>query len=309
MIMRNMKLLLAAGVLTLLVSAELKAQLLALPGWQAQLGNNSSTQVAGTVTIVDQFTLLFEDFSYNGTGGGETDIVLVPFGDTFFDAPLSAQDRFSALGDFFFNDTPGSVTLVDDIRDINPDPGLPPEGGDSPPIFDADFTITVGRENFEAGAAGDAAFADFVANNGVLGFDTISVYCHPFDFDFGSGVFLPPLAPDADLNDDGIISGNDFLTLQENFGTIANSGNGFDVPGDTNRDSVVNSTDLNTLLQQFGDNVPIPPNPGSFDEEFPNFFDGRTGGLLAPAIGVPEPSTALLLALATPMLLRRRRIV
>jgi len=281
-----------------ITTTKVQAQLLALPGWQAQLGDNSSTEITGTVTIVDQFTLLFEDFSYNGTGGGETDIVLVPLNPR----PIDAEDRFNDLRSFFFFDTPGSITLVDDLRSVNPDPGLPPAGGDSPPILNADFTITIDRDNFEAGAAGDTAFNDFVANEGILSFSTVSVYCHPFDFDFGSGVFLPPVEPNADFNSSGFVDGQDFLDWQRNFS--GNAFAGIDALGDANLDGVVNGADLAVFESQFGTTQEVPgPLPPSFDEVFPNFPLASS----ASTIAVPEPAGFVLACFAGVILATRRR--
>jgi len=281
-----------------LAATNAQAQLLALPGWQAQLGSNSSVEIAGTVTIVDQFTLLFEDFTYNGAGAGETDIVLVPFNPR----PLNALDRFNALQSFFFFETAGSVTVLDDLRGANPEPGLPPAGGDSPAIGDEfggeNFTITIDRSNFGPGTPGDAAFNDFVAGGGTLGFSTISVFCHPQNFDFGSGIFLPP-APNADFNNTGLVDGQDFLAWQRNFGTA-----GIQVPGDANLDSVVDGMDLAVFESQFGTLQEVPgPLPPSFDELFPNF----PNSLSASTIGVPEPSGWVLAFLAGVMLPVRLR--
>jgi len=340
-------------------ATDAQAQLLPLPlpGWQAQLdGSGASVGVAGTVTIVDQFTLLFEDFSYDGRGAGETDIVLVPF--TGLPENLAELDpvqgvaaRFDALQDFFFS-TPNardvSVTVLDNLRSSNPAPGLPPGGGDSPPIMvmDGNFTITIGRDNFGAGTAGDMRFQEFVDNNGVLNFSTISVFCHPQFFDFGSGFFLPP-EPDADFNDNGGVDGFDFLEWQRSIGPsqisvgtgdanldsavdgidlaafesqfgstgggsllnadFNDSGfvDGFDflewqrnvgppsiqaVPGDATLDRFVDAEDLAVFESQFGTTREIPGLlPGSFDEEFPDFFGGLLGGLSASTERVPEP--------------------
>ncbi len=274
-----------------ITATKARAQLLALPGWQAQLSDNSSVGITGTVTIVDQFTLLFEDFSYDGRGGGETDIVLVPLDPR----PLNASQRSNALGNFFFNDQPGSVTVFDNLRSSIDTPGLPPAGGDSAPIVNEDFTITIDRSNFGTGAAGDAAFNDFVANDGILSFSTVSVYCHPFDFDFGSGVFLPPTESNADFNSNGLVDGQDFLAWQRNFS--ANSFAGINALGDANFDGAVNGADLAEFESQFGTTQVVPgPLPPSFDQVFPNFPFSASS--LASTNAVPEPTGFALVCLA-----------
>jgi len=294
--MRTLLVLILTTFCFAITATKARAQLLALPGWQAQLGNTSSVGIAGTVTIVDQFTLLFEDFSYNGTGGGETDIVLVPFNlGPSIEGDEGEGNRFNALGNFFSSNESGSVTVYDNLRSSISSGGLRPFGGDSAPIVNEDFTITIDRSNFGTGAAGDAAFNDFLANDGILSFSTVSVFCHPFNFDFGSGVFLPPAESNADFNSSGFVDGQDFLAWQRNFN--GNSFAGINALGDANLDGAINGADLAVFESQFGTTQVVPgPLPPSFDEAFPNF--PFLASSLASANVVPEPTGFALICLA-----------
>jgi|GEM_PF-3759414 len=284
-------------------------QQLSAIGWQADLSDNlASVGVGGTATIRDRFTLEFENFSYDGRGAGEADIVLLPFvsnqtggaftADEAF--ATNAQVRFRSLGDYFFDVSQGtqldvSTTIFEDLRGDDRRPGLPPSGGDSPPITGADFILSLDRSDFAPGPQGDL---------GLLGFSTLSVFCHPAFVDFGSGVFLPPppgsADPNADFNTDGFVDGQDFLQYQRNFGS-----NSPPSAGDANGDGVVNSEDLDLFSTQFGTigGGELPP---TFDEVFPNFFAGRNAALLSGAT-IPEPTSCLLLGLAGGLLLMRRQ--
>jgi len=89
--------------------------------------------------------------------------------------------------------------------------------------------------------------------------------------------------PGADFNNDGIVTGSDFLTWQRRLGA---ANGGVERAGDANFDGHVDAADLDIWRNQFG---PVPE-------------------ATAAAATVPEPAAAaLLLAAMAHLALRQRR--
>jgi len=92
---------------------------------------------------------------------------------------------------------------------------------------------------------------------------------------------IVPAPEDADFDDDNLVDGIDFLTWQRGVGGV-----GTPSTGDANEDALVNNDDLTIWQNQYGG----PP-------------------IVAGSVGtVPEPSSALILALGLAGLLPTRRL-
>jgi hypothetical protein len=95
---------------------------------------------------------------------------------------------------------------------------------------------------------------------------------------------MPPLPGDANL--DGSVNGSDFSVLASNFGRTTQPDWG---RADFNQDGSVDGTDFGLLASNYGRSAP-----------------GAAGGVGVLSVSVPEPASAWVLALAAPLLRRRR---
>ena len=93
---------------------------------------------------------------------------------------------------------------------------------------------------------------------------------------------LAPADENADFDGDGIVSGLDFLIYQQNVGLTGQTDNS---NGDANGDGTVGTADLAIWETQYA-----------------------TSPTVAAAAAVPEPSSALLLVVASLGMLRRQRL-
>jgi len=128
------------------------------------------------------------------------------------------------------------------------------------------FQVTLAAFNNSVYADEDNPFIEFgISDNAGFG---------SFDMDFLSyqlGVIAPVAAPteDADFDDDGDVDGADFLAWQRGLGLPGNNSQ-----GDANGDGLVNAADLGIWQSNYA----------------------AAGGALVSSSAVPEPTTALLLA-------------
>ncbi len=115
----------------------------------------------------------------------------------------------------------------------------------------------------------------------------------PVDAD--SIIMVRALAGDSNL--DGSVNNTDLVALLTHFGESGQT----QATGDYNGDGTMNNTDLVALLTDYGQSLPggmlLTPGSGEAD---------GVAGLASPG-NVPEPGAGVILLLAAPALLRRRR--
>ena len=133
------------------------------------------------------------------------------------------------------------------------------------------YTFHVGYQN----TGGEVMHSTYYPNgvNRTLKYDDIR----------GLQFLYPPLEGDA--NSDGLVSADDYTSVQLNFGNIGVTG----IQGDANADGLVSADDFDSVQINFG-NMSEPPIPDD---------DGGTP--------VPEPATLALLGAAGVMMLTQRR--
>ncbi len=157
-------------------------------------------------------------------------------------------------------------------RDVNQEWGLPvPVGQPVPPMGAQQINGII------FGTTGDRGSWSGNKNRSVLFFDDI---CFTVNQDLNGACFVDggePLIGDA--NGDGLVTGADLISVQQNFGKTGTP----PLPGDANNDGLVTGADLISVQQNFGNTLA----PGGAE--------------------VPEPTSACLLTLVSLGAIAHRR--
>ena len=255
-------------------------------GFQADLSDLSTVGISGTIEIINDTTIRFHNFNYDGRGGGLTELALLPDRDaiTLRNNNVFGTDNGSRatlingvptpIGGAGLDplNPPNGVEVppvefdqafrVASIRGPDSDPGVDaaefpgfspstPGGGDSPPFvnFNGDLDLS---QISDSGINGDS-FGD--NGESLTDFAGFSIFCIPFGIDFGSGIFTAP----SDFTNDGLVNAADFVLARDTLGA------GNVEPGqlgDADFDGEVTSDDLAIFFQQFG-TVAAAASPGT----------------------------------------------